>query len=637
MDFGKGVMGHISGRRWVGCGGLVVALVAAVSIGGVPAAAASTYSLLATVSAGAEAYMVAVDPTTNTAYVTNPGANQVTVIDGATFTATATVAVGGGPQGVAVNPRNHRVYVTNGNDNTVSVIDEATNSVIATVPVGDTPFALSVNPVTNTVYVANLNGGTVSVIDSATNTVSATVSVGTTAVGIAVNPATNTVYVADQFNSVVAVVDGGSNTVTTTIPVPGFTAAMAVNPATNTVYVNNYAGAGSIVVIDGATNSVSTSILAGSVTWGLAVDPATNIIYKTNSFDDTVTAIDGETNTVVTTLPVGDSPIGVAVNTVKHTVYVANEGDDTVSVIQGALPPAVATSRPAPVVTRAGGADRYTTAVAMSQAAFPDKSAGAVVLASGLSYPDALVGVPLASGKNEPILLAAGATLPDVTRVELTRVLPAGRTVYLLGGAAAIPASVAKQLTSLGYTVTRIAGEDRYRTAVAVADTLGDPTTALLASGTSFPDALVAGPAAAHIGGVVLLTDGDTMSAATSAYLASHQGTVFAVGGPAAAASQDATKVVGIDRYETAAETAKQFFVNPTAVSIANGSTFADALRGGASLDGPLLLTTSPGLATPASAYLASVRSSLSNVTVVGGTAALADSTMSAAENALGQ
>src|SRR6185312_8569984 len=114
MDFGKGVMGQISGRRWVGRGGLVVALVAAVSIGGVPAAAASTYSLLATVSAGAEAYMVAVDPATNTAYVTNPGANQVTVIDGATFTATATVAVGGDPQGVAVNPRNHRVYVTNG-------------------------------------------------------------------------------------------------------------------------------------------------------------------------------------------------------------------------------------------------------------------------------------------------------------------------------------------------------------------------------------------------------------------------------------------------------------------------------------------------------------------------------------------
>jgi YVTN family beta-propeller protein len=634
MNRSEHAVGQFRARRWIGRGGLAVAAAAAVSIGSLPAAAAATYSLIATVSTGTEAYLVAVDPTTNTAYVANPGADQVAVVDGATNSVISTVVVGDNPAGVAVNPSNHRVYVSNANENTVSVIDETTYSVIATVPVGAGPSAIAVNPVTNTVYVTDTSGAAVSVIDAA-NTVSVTVGVGTSPVGIAVNPTTNTIYVANQFDSTVSVIDGRFDTVTTSITIPGSLAAMAVNPATNTIYVNNYAGTGSIAVIDGATNSVSASISAGSVTWGLAVDPTTNTIYETDVFGDTVTAIDGGSNTVITTLPVGDSPVGVAVNTVKHTVYVANDSDGTVSVIQGAVPPAP--SRPAPVVTRVAGADRYTTAVALSQAAFADASAGAVVLASGLSYPDALVGVPLASGKNGPILLAAGATLPDVTRAELTRVLPAGRMVYLLGGPAAIPASVATQLTSLGYAVTRIAGADRYRTAVAVADSLGDPTTVLVASGTSFPDALVAGPAAAHVGGVVLLTDGDTMSTATSDYLAAHQGAVFAIGGPAAAASRDVSKVVGADRYETAAEVARKFFANPTAVSIANGSTFADALRGGAALDGPLLLTTPPGLAAPASTYLASVRTSLSMVTVLGGTAALPDSTMSAAKTALGQ
>jgi putative cell wall-binding protein len=259
------------------------------------------------------------------------------------------------------------------------------------------------------------------------------------------------------------------------------------------------------------------------------------------------------------------------------------------------------------------------------------------VVASGSSYPDALVGVPLARAKNAPILLTAGARLPDVTLAELARVLPAGGTVYLLGGSAAVPASVATQLTSLGYHVNRVAGADRYRTAVAVADMLDDPTTVLLASGTIFADALVAGPAAAHVGGVVLLTDGDTMSVATSDYLAAHQGDVFAIGGPAAAALQNATRVAGADRYGTAADVAKKFFAVPTAVSIANGSTFADALRGGASLDGPLLLTTPAGLAAPASTYLASVRTSLSTVPVVGGTAAVPDSTLTAIKTALGQ
>jgi YVTN family beta-propeller protein len=445
------------------------------------------------------------------------------------------------------------------------------------------------------------------------------------------------IYVASQATSTVSVIDGSSNTVTTTIPLSGYLAAVAVNSTTNTVYVTNYAGAGSIEVIDGATNSVTTSISAGSLQWGIAVDPTTNIIYKSDTFDDTVSAIDGGSNTVVTMLPVGDAPVGIAVNTVKHTVFTANEYDGTVSVIQGATPPVVITSRPTAVVKRIGGADPYATAVAVSQAAFADASAGAVVLASESRFPDALVGMPLASAKNAPILLTAGASLPDVTLAELTRVLPAGGTVYLLGGATAIPASVAAQLTSLGYVATRIGGTDRYRTAVAVADTLGDPTTVFLASGTNFPDALAAGPAAAHVGGIVLLTDGTTMPAATSAYLSAHRGNVYAVGGPAAAADRNATKVVGADRYETAAEVAKTFFANPSAVSIANGATFADALRDGASLDGPLLLTTSAGLAAPASTYVASVRTSLSTVTVVGDTAALRDATVTATKTALGQ
>jgi putative cell wall-binding protein len=273
----------------------------------------------------------------------------------------------------------------------------------------------------------------------------------------------------------------------------------------------------------------------------------------------------------------------------------------------------------------------------MSQAAFPDKGAGAVVLASGSSYPDALVGVPLASAKNAPILLTAGATLPDVTLAELTRVLPAGGTVYLLGGTTAIPASVATQLTSLGYTVTRIAGADRYRTAVAIADTLGDPTTVLLASGNGFADALVAGPAASHIGGVVLLTDGDAMAAATSNYLAAHPGNVFAIGGPAATARQDATRVAGADRYDTAAKVANAFFTAPPTATVASGLSFADALRGKGAMDGPLLLTNLAGLSAPATTYLSSMRTSLSMVTVVGGTAALPDSTLDAIKGSLGQ
>ncbi|MHB1613849.1 MAG: cell wall-binding repeat-containing protein, partial [Actinomycetes bacterium] len=126
-------------------------------------------------------------------------------------------------------------------------------------------------------------------------------------------------------------------------------------------------------------------------------------------------------------------------------------------------------------VGRLAGADRYATAVAVSQAQFPNGNAGAVVLARGDLYPDALVGVPLAAAKNAPLLLTVGSSLLTVTKAELQRVLPAGGTVYILGGTGAVPTSVASQLTGLGYQVLRYGGASRFATAVQVAHALGDP------------------------------------------------------------------------------------------------------------------------------------------------------------------
>ena len=102
----------------------------------------------------------------------------------------------------------------------------------------------------------------------------------------------------------------------------------------------------------------------------------------------------------------------------------------------------------------------------------------------------------------------------------------------MIGGTSAIPASVETTLQSLGYNTARIAGSDRYETAVAVANALGSPSTVFLATGVNFPDALSAGPAAAHVSGVVLLTGGSSMPSVTRSYLNAHVGSVYAVGGP---------------------------------------------------------------------------------------------------------
>ena len=289
---------------------------------------------------------------------------------------------------------------------------------------------------------------------------------------------------------------------------------------------------------------------------------------------------------------------------------------------------------------RVAGPDRSATAIAASVLDYATTgSAGAVVLARSDDYPDALVGTTLAAAKHAPLLFAQGSSLSAATRAEIQRVLPAGGTVYLLGGIAAIPASVATSITALGYIPVRYSGADRFGTALAVADALGDPSTVLLATGVNFPDALAAGPAAAHLGGVVLLTNGPTMPASVTAYLLAHHGTVYAVGGPAVAADPAATALSGADRYATAAAVAIALFSGPTSVGVASGETFADALSGGAfeaHHGGPLLLTTATALPTPTSGYLSGGKSTIVNVTIFGGTSAVSTGVQTAVGTALG-
>jgi ell wall binding domain 2 (CWB2) len=281
--------------------------------------------------------------------------------------------------------------------------------------------------------------------------------------------------------------------------------------------------------------------------------------------------------------------------------------------------------------SRLGGADRESTAVAISQAEYPATgTAQAVVLARGDAYPDALSGGPLAAHLHAPLLLTDPKTLTPATASEIARVLPVGGTIYLLGGPAAITPAVQAALVALGYATQRVEGVDRYATAVAVADLLGDPPTTLLATGTNFPDALVAGDAAVTAGGAVLLTEGGKLPAATQAYLAAHPtGPTYALGGPAAAADPAATPLVGADRDQTAIVVAHQFDPTPTGLAISTDLNFPDAMSA-APLLGPLgypLLLTPPNVVSNENGAYLSTTTTATKVDVLGLQAAIYDST----------
>jgi len=277
--------------------------------------------------------------------------------------------------------------------------------------------------------------------------------------------------------------------------------------------------------------------------------------------------------------------------------------------------------------TRVFGTDRESTAVAASVSAFAAGSASAVVLARADVFPDALAGGPLAAAKHAPLLLTPSGALDAETKTEISRVLPTGGTVYLLGGAAALSDAVASEIGAMGDVAVRISGPDRFATAAAIADALGDPTTVFEASGVNFPDALSAVPAAITTHGAILLTNGTSQATATSSYLAAHPGTRYAIGGPAAWADPTATALAGATRYDTSAAVGQAFFPDATAASVADGDNFPDALAGGplAGLSAqPILLVNSVGpIAEPVAAYLLTHAGQLTAVRAFGGPAAV--------------
>ncbi len=95
---------------------------------------------------------------------------------------------------------------------------------------------------------------------------------------------------------------------------------------------------------------------------------------------------------------------------------------------------------------RVFGVDRYQTAVEIALRAFPN-GAGVIYVAVGTNFPDALAGAAQAAAIRSPILLTRGDSLP-VHVIEAINLLDP-YAVVILGGEAAISASVAQQLAQL--------------------------------------------------------------------------------------------------------------------------------------------------------------------------------------------
>ncbi len=192
-------------------------------------------------------------------------------------------------------------------------------------------------------------------------------------------------------------------------------------------------------------------------------------------------------------------------------------------------------------ITQIGGADRYATAAMVAQALGPGSLHGAF-LASGTSLVDALSAGGVAARLGEPVLLTAATALPAVTSAALTGLQVTH--VDVVGGPSVVSDAVLSALPG----ANRLAGTDRFATAVAVDDafaaTVGTATV-VVASGAdaNLVDALAAGT----LGRLTLLVMPTSVPSSTSAWLTATPtvGTVTVVGGVGAVSTAVGTAVAG--------------------------------------------------------------------------------------------
>ena len=292
------------------------------------------------------------------------------------------------------------------------------------------------------------------------------------------------------------------------------------------------------------------------------------------------------------------------------------------------------------------GSDRFSTAVAVSRETIGDDQtpASVVYIANGLNYPDALSAGPIAAQQGGAMLMVGPTTIPASVRAELQRLAP--ERIVIVGGTGAVSAAVEADLRQYvdgdGTRVTRVSGADRYAVSRSlIGQSFAGQTgmTLFIATGRNYPDALAAGPAAAALGGAVLLVNGaaTTIDTPTRQLIDALQPSeVVIVGGSGVVSNGIASSLVarygennvfrvpGTDRYSGAANLNTAVFAESTLAFVATGTSFADALAGGVlagQLSAPLYLTLPQCIPPVTHAAMNATRSSFA--TIFGGTGAV--------------
>lgn len=273
------------------------------------------------------------------------------------------------------------------------------------------------------------------------------------------------------------------------------------------------------------------------------------------------------------------------------------------------------------------GANRFDTAKKISEVGnWSSDSSDTIVLVNGNAIADGITATPLASSYNATILLTNTDKLPTETVAEMNSLAP--KTVILIGGENAISSKLEQEIkTTFNAETKRISGQDRYQTAIKIAEELGNREeikTAYMVSGSGEADALSVASKAGEEKQPIILVKKDGITEESYTWLTERKlENAYFIGGPNAIndsaiakmneiTTEDVSgnRIYGNDRLDTNAKVIEKFYgdTDLQSVLVSKSDALVDALSAGplaAKLHSPIVLMDNSGLSSEQNRVLA--------------------------------
>jgi YVTN family beta-propeller protein len=226
-------------------------------------------------------------------YVSNYGADNLTIFNKLSRQVTGVLATGRGPLGLAIDQAGERLYIAASGDDEVEIVDIRAGRIVNRVKLnnGDSPQELVLTPDKRQLLVTDKGSDTVSVIDTSSMAERSRIPVGQAPVAIVMDKAGRRAYVFNNISNTISVIDVANSAVAATIATDSSPIRGDFSPAGDKLYVIQSASP-YLTVLDVASLSVTNRIFVGLGLSGIKVDQNTGLIYVAKKDESRVFILD---------------------------------------------------------------------------------------------------------------------------------------------------------------------------------------------------------------------------------------------------------------------------------------------------------------------------------------------------------